>query len=310
MDKYGVKSTHEAIKNKLLDYISTVYLGKNDSLRAACMTELKDIGILYQRPFIEANHAYLTIPNGLESADLPDDVKMILREMIARNLGVFKNPYLHQVESLENYYRGKDLFVSTGTGSGKTECFMWPIATKLVKEQINSPDTWKIRGIRTIMLYPMNALVSDQMGRLRKMIGNGEHGFQEIIHDINPNARVPQFGMYTGRTPYPGARDYEEDKKYAKTIRKDILSQSSEVKEKLQDLGKYPSKYNLEEFAERLEEENSALTDPRDAELVTRQEMHALCPDILITNYSMLEYMLMRPIEKSIWESTQEWLES
>ena len=53
MDKYGVKSTHEAIKNKLLDYISTVYLGKNDSLRAACMEELRDNGVLYQKPFIQ-----------------------------------------------------------------------------------------------------------------------------------------------------------------------------------------------------------------------------------------------------------------
>ena len=310
MDKYGVKSTHEAIKNKLMDYISTVYLGKNDSLRAACMSELKDTGVLFQNPYIEANHAYLSIPDGIETADLPHDVKMILQEMISRNLGVFRNPYRHQIESLEQYYIGKDLFVSTGTGSGKTECFMWPIATKLVMEQMHSPETWQIRGIRTIMLYPMNALVSDQMGRLRKMIGNGENGFHDIIHKLNPNARIPQFGMYTGRTPYPGERDYQEDLKYAKTIRKDILSQSEEVKNKLQELGKYPSKHSLEEFTERLEKENSLLTDPRDAELVTRQEMHALCPDILITNYSMLEYMLMRPIEKNIWESTQEWLES
>ena len=293
-----------------MDYIGTVYLGKNDSLRAACMTELRDAGVLYQKPYIEANPAYLSVPNGIEVADLPEAVKMILREMINRNLGVFKNPYQHQIESLENYYKGKDLFVSTGTGSGKTECFMWPIATKLVMEQINNPDTWKIHGIRTIMLYPMNALVSDQMGRLRKMIGNGENGFHDVIHKIDPNARVPQFGMYTGRTPYPGERDYKEDLKYAKTVRKDILAQSDDVKEKLKDLGKLPSKYNLNEFVDRLEQENSVLTDPRDAELVTRQEMQALCPDILITNYSMLEYMLMRPIEKPLWESTKEWIDS
>ncbi len=310
MDKYSVRSTHEAIKNKLIDYVSTVYLGKNDSLRAACMTELKNKGVLFQEPYIEANNAYLTIPNGIENADIPDDVKMTLLEMINRNLGVFKNPYKHQVEALENYYKGRDLFVSTGTGSGKTECFMWPIATKLVMEQKNSPDTWGIRGIRTIMLYPMNALVSDQMGRLRKMIGNGEHGFQEILHKVNPSARIPQFGMYTGRTPYPGVRNHKEDLKYADTIKRDIIEQSDDVKKKLKDLGKYPSKYDLEEYVMRLEQENSMLTDPRDAELVTRHEMQELCPDVLITNYSMLEYMLMRPIENTIWKSTKEWIES
>ena len=310
MDKYGVKSTHEALKNKLINYISTVYLGKNDTLRSACLSELEKTGVLYQEPYIEANHAYLSVTDGIVKADLPDDVKRILQEMINRNLGVFKNPYLHQIESLENYYRGKDLFVSTGTGSGKTECFMWPLATKLSMEQINSPDTWKIRGVRTIMLYPMNALVSDQMGRLRKMIGNGNNGFHDIIYKLAPGSRVPQFGMYTGRTPYPGENNYDENVKYAETIRRDILNQSEEVQNKLKDLGKYPSKADLESFADRLEEQGAVLTDPNDAELVTRHEMQMFCPDILITNYSMLEYMLMRPIEKSIWQSTRSWLDS
>lgn len=310
MDKYGVKSTHEALKNKLINYISTVYLGKNDSLRSACLSELEEPGLLYQEPYIEANHAYLSVPNGIKKANLPDDVKIVLQEMINRNLGVFANPYLHQIESLENYYRGKDLFVSTGTGSGKTECFMWPLSTKLLMELMHSPETWRIRGIRTIMLYPMNALVSDQMGRLRKMIGNGKNGFHDIIHKIAPGSRVPQFGMYTGRTPYPGENNYDENVKYAETIRRDILKQSEEVQDKLRELGKYPSKADLASFADRLEEQGAILTDPNDAELVTRYEMQMFCPDILITNYSMLEYMLMRPIEKSIWQSTRNWLEA
>lgn len=310
MDKYGVKSTHEALKNKLINYISTVYLGKNDSLRSACLSELEKPGLLYQEPYIEANHAYLSVPNGIKKADLPNDVKIVLQEMINSNLGVFVNPYLHQIESLENYYRGKDLFISTGTGSGKTECFMWPLATKLLMEQMHSPETWQIRGIRTIMLYPMNALVSDQMGRLRKMIGNSKNGFHDIIRKIAPGSRVPQFGMYTGRTPYPGENNHDENVKYAETIRRDILKQSKEVQDKLRELGKYPSKADLESFADRLKVQGATLTDPNDAELVTRYEMQMFCPDILITNYSMLEYMLMRPIEKSIWQSTCNWLES
>lgn len=311
MDKYGVKSTHEALKNKLINYISTVYLGKNDSLRSACLSELEKSGLLYQEPYIEANHAYLSVPDGINKSEhLPNDVKIVLQEMINRNLGVFANPYLHQIESLENYYRGKDLFVSTGTGSGKTECFMWPLATKLLMELMHSPETWRIRGIRTIMLYPMNALVSDQMGRLRKMIGNGKNGFHDVIHKIAPGSRIPQFGMYTGRTPYPGENNYDENVRYAETIRRDILKQSKEVQDKLRELGKYPSKADLASFADRLEEQGAILTDPNDAELVTRHEMQMFCPDILITNYSMLEYMLMRPIEKSIWQSTRNWLEA
>lgn len=49
-------------------------------------------------------------------------------------------------------------------------------------------------------------------------------------------------------------------------------------------------------------------TDPEDAELITRFEMQKSCPDILITNYSMLEYMMIRPREKKIWDDTRQWL--
>lgn len=66
MDKYGVKCTHEASKNKLINYVSTVYLGKNDSLRAACLNELEKVGLLFQEPYIEANNAYLSVSNGAD----------------------------------------------------------------------------------------------------------------------------------------------------------------------------------------------------------------------------------------------------
>lgn len=310
MDNYGVKSTHESIKNKLLDYINTVYLGKNDVLREACGTELEKQTMLYQEPFIEANPAYLTIENGLSTSAIEDDAKKILLSMAESGLGVFKSPYKHQIDSLEAYYSDKDLFVATGTGSGKTECFMWPMISKLVLEQIRNPQTWDVRGVRAIMLYPMNALVSDQVGRLRRMIGNREHGFHDLINELAPGCRVPQFGMYTGRTPYPGTSDEHQNMGLAETMSKDILQQTDKVKAKLMELGKYPSKKDLAVFIDRLRRNEDILTDPEDAELITRQEMHRYCPDILITNYSMLEYMLMRPIEKGIWESTRAWLNS
>lgn len=310
MDKYGISSTHDALKTKLLDYINTVYLGKNDALRNACEASLSSTGILYQEPYIEANNAYLTVTNGLMTADVPELIKQILVRMAQQGLGVFESPYKHQIEALEAFYHGKDLFVATGTGSGKTECFMWPMVSKLVSEQINSPNTWQVRGVRAIMLYPMNALVSDQLGRLRRMIGNAEGGFHDLIAELAPGARVPQFGMYTGRTPYPGNPDAALNQGLADTMEKDILLQTAEVKAKLRELGKYPSKRDLGTFIQNLRNNEINLTDPTDAELITRQEMHRYCPDILITNYSMLEYMLMRPIEKGIWKRTAEWLES
>ena len=310
MDQYGVKSTYDAITNRLLDYINTEYLGKNDVLRRACEKELQSVGTVFQEPYIGTNPAYLEVEDGLRQADLAEDVKNILLNMAERKLGVFRNPYKHQLEALEAFYQGRDLFVATGTGSGKTECFMWPMVSKLVLEQMHSPETWEIRGVRAIMLYPMNALVSDQLGRLRRMIGNEENGFHSLLNEMVPGRRVPQFGMYTGRTPYFGRAEEAQNRELADTIEKDILGQSKEVKEKLRELGKYPSKKDLAAFVQRLRKQENDLTDPMDAELITRHEMHQYCPDILITNYSMLEYMLMRPIEKEIWKKTRSWLDS
>lgn len=74
--------------------------------------------------------------------------------------------------------------IATGTGSGKTECFMWPMVTKLIREAKNTPKTWSIHGVRAIMLYPMNALVTDQIGRLRKMIGDSKGDFHQLFDKI------------------------------------------------------------------------------------------------------------------------------
>ena len=288
MDKYGVRNTYDAIRNRLLDYINTEYLGKNDALRVACEKELQKAGMVFQEPYIEANPAYLETEGGFDGAALEKDVKRILLKMAELDLGVFKTPYEHQMEALKAFYQDQDLFIATGTGSGKTECFMWPMVSKLVLEQMRSPRTWEIRGVRAIMLYPMNALVSDQLGRLRRMIGNGENGFHSLINELAPGSRVVQFGMYTGRTPYSGRADRNQNLNLANTMEKDILKQPEETKKKLRELGKYPSKKDLEAFVERLRKQEDCLTDPEDTELITRHEMHQYCPDILITNYSML----------------------
>ena len=87
--------------------------------------------------------------------------------------------------------------------------------------------------------------------------------------------------------------DSDEDKDYYATL----------VKE-----GKIPAKSNMADFIEELREGHH-IPNSEDAELITRFEMQNCCPDILITNYSMLEYMLFRPRESSIWDSTKKWLQ-
>lgn len=306
MDEYSIKNTHEALKHRLIDYVETAYFGKNDELRELCRTELEAQGVMWKEPYIEANPAYKATQDGIERADIPASIRAILKQMIEHNMGVYKNPYVHQVQALEGYYKHRDLFVATGTGSGKTECFMWPIVTKLVNEAKSTPGSWKQRGVRAMMLYPMNALVSDQLGRLRRMIGTAS--FYDMFTEYTGVSRRPQFGMYTGRTPYAGEIRREQDKALSDTLRSNLITRDEKIINQLKKMGKFPAKQDMEKFTDGLLE-GRHVTDNRDAEMITRFEMQENTPDILITNYSMLEYMLMRQEEQSIWEDTRKWLE-
>ncbi|MEK7415052.1 MAG: helicase-related protein, partial [Planctomycetota bacterium] len=87
--------------------------------------------------------------------------------------------------------------------------------------------------------------------------------------------------------------------------------------EQLKDRGKWPAKQDLPAwFGEKgtdwqdrkTGEFRRAVTLPDDVELVTRHEVQMTPPDLLVTNYSMLEYMLMRPIERPIFDKTRDWL--
>ena len=86
--------------------------------------------------------------------------------------------YRHQLASLERAQNGHNLIVATGTGSGKTECFMLPVLDDILTNPGN--------GVRAIVIYPLNALANDQLGRLRDLLAS----LPEIT-----------FGRYTGDTP-------------------------------------------------------------------------------------------------------------
>lgn len=308
----GAYSVHKQLRTELEDYIKTQYFGKTPILLEAINGQIDNEGLLYRRPYVESSPAYVTIADGIDKLNVPDWTKNYFKKLSEAGLGVYKSPFLHQMKALEAFVQEKDLFVSTGTGSGKTECFMWPIMAKLAAEAKNNPEFWAMRGARVIIMYPMNALVSDQISRLRRLIGDPEDKFVKIFRDTcGKNSRRPQFGMYTGRTPYPGPEPNKaQDRKLEKTLRRIAFPQDeSQVAyfDKLNREGKIPSKHNMEEFLSGLHD-NLHVPNDEDAELITRFEMQQCCPDILITNYSMLEYMLLRTRESKIWEDTTRWL--
>ncbi|MHA1491357.1 MAG: DEAD/DEAH box helicase [Promethearchaeota archaeon] len=163
-----------------------------------------------------------------------------------------KDPlYRHQEESIKKLNRFRNIVISSNTSSGKTECFLFPIYNELIKEykdgKLNS-------GVRVLLLYPMNALVNDQLRKLRKI--------SRAIEKKIPDLKIT-YGRYTGDTK----------EKY-----RDALNQF-----KLLNIGE----------------------EPPEAELISREEMRENPPNILITNYAMLEYLLLRP-EDSVFFSEEQ----
>lgn len=310
----GANFVHKQLRTELENYIKSQYFGKSPILLSALNDHIDDEGLLYQRPFIESSPAYVTVQNGIETASLEDWMKEYFLQLAKAGIGVFPSPFAHQISALEAAARGENLFVSTGTGSGKTECFMWPLLAKMADEARNSKGSWAKRGVRTIIMYPMNALVSDQVSRLRRMIGDPDNKFIKIFRNTcGTGVRRPQFGMYTGRTPYPGTQpSTDQDRKLERTLARMSFPQNDSEKEffnRLLKEGKIPAKADMNQFLQDLHESKHIPNDD-DAELITRFEMQQFCPDILITNYSMLEYMLLRPREQKIWNATREWLNS
>jgi len=89
--------------------------------------------------------------------------------------------YAHQEQAMRAIHAAKTTLVSTGTGSGKTECFLYPIVSRCL--ELRDQDTKA--GISAVIVYPMNALAEDQLLRLRGLLaGTGI-----------------TFGMYVGKTP-------------------------------------------------------------------------------------------------------------
>ena len=148
-------------------------------------------------------------------------------------------PHRHQAQAFERLAssrngvsrRPEPTLVITGTGSGKTESFLYPVLDHCRR----SPE----RGIKALLLYPMNALANDQAGRLAELITK------------HPELKGVTAGIYTG----------EQAGQSATRVTKDSL-----------------------------------ITD--------RYHMRANPPDILLTNYKMLDQMLIRDADHGIWEAS------
>lgn len=239
-------------------------------------------------------------------------------------------PYSHQTQMLERgIHPGCPGIVTSGTGSGKTESFMLPILAALSNEAVDwsapcdsylqnkwwneAGTNWVSRrkgenrpaAVRALVLYPMNALVEDQMARLRKTLDSNE-ARQVMEHRFAGNQIF--FGQYTSATPVTG---------YANHPRlSGVSSEKSRRIRNLEKLRKALKRIDSDQQAARAfdERENPPektryiFPSTDGGEMVSRWDMQAVPPDVLVTNASMLGAMLSREVEDNIFDITSEWL--
>lgn len=218
----GAAAIHRHLISELQRYVQTQYFGRTPILFDALAETLEQEGVLYSKPYVEASPVYKKVNDGFQGLNVSPWLKEFFKRLADNRLGVYPDPYLHQLSSLAAIEEGKDLFVSTGTGSGKTECFIWPLLAKLTTEARERPESWSQRGIRAVAMYPMNALVADQISRLRRLIGDRGDRFVSIFREYaGDDARRPQFGSYTAGRLIPAAG---RSSRAIKTWQKNLLN--------------------------------------------------------------------------------------
>ena len=289
-------------------YIEAQYPIRHASVVAERHALLETTRVISQEPFIESTPGYAT-GSRYSSLDLPSSISGTLEELASWEHPIIPSRlYKHQAEALEAFLgHDKDLIVVTGTGSGKTETFLLPILVRSLEEARLRPRTFEMSAMRALILYPMNALVNDQLTRLRALFGDPH--LASWFGQRYETRRPVRFGMYTSRTPYPGMMSVDKNSKQLLPLLDYYLTLAQEQPEQTQELkarGRWPE-LDLETLRTAILAGETRVGE-NDYELYTRHQMQLCCPDILITNYSMLEYMLMRPIERTIFQQTAEWL--
>ena len=312
--------TYELLCDSYIRYIQTILGFNNVELEEERNKLLRENGLLFQDPRFEPIFPYPSSGKTLSqlcshlqlTSELGDFLAQGGRDGLAPKDRLL---YDHQATAIKaSVIDRKDVVVTTGTGSGKTECFLLPIFSYLIEESRKwnsyghrNPDhPWwqslehrtgkrvpqredeeRPAALRALILYPLNALVEDQLMRLRRACDSPEA--RRWLRNNRGNNRF-YFGRYTGLTPVPGQKNPGNLRRLRERLER-LRRQAEKVSDSEQKRYFFPS------------------IDVDTAEMWSRWDMQDHPPDILITNYSMLNIMLIRDLEQSIFEKTKAWLE-
>ena len=220
--------------------------GLRRHLRALLGGDDPAIGAMLQEPVLEGAHPFVTADARLATLAgslLHPDLVAALDSLPADHDYRFprtRKPFLHQAEAwrLLAEPEPQSVLVTSGTGSGKTECFLFPILSDLVTQVQAQHEP--LEGVQAIMLYPLNALIESQRERLSAW-----------TQPFGDNVR---YCLYNGDLP-------------------------------------------------RAAKESERRRTPE--EVIDRERLRASPPPLLVTNITMLEYMLVRAEDRPIIDASQ-----
>lgn len=227
--------TTEVIRDTYLRYLLTAFPISDRGLIHQFKNQLNAVNCFVKGPILEATPSFCT---GKSVKELSDEgiLSSNFNNLDGEHFPIARPLYEHQEKAiLKTIMHGRNIVITTGTGSGKTEAFLIPILQHLFLEEARG---LLCHGVRALILYPMNALANDQLKRLRRLLS----AYPKI-----------KFGRYTGETK-------KEKREAEDHFRKN-----------------FPNEPRIPN------------------ELLSREEMRDNPPHILLTNYAMLEYLLLRP---------------
>lgn len=200
------------------DYIETTFPMTNEPFRGSIRNMLDTKDSIYHKPYVSVRLPFRVAEN------MPDCFEAIHPSYL---------PYVHQDMAFHRLTGddGRSTLIATGTGSGKTECFLYPILEYCYKHRGE-------KGVKALIIYPMNALATDQARRIADIIYKSK--------ELKGNVTV---GMYVGGREHTPSRMMDKD---------------------------------------------TVITD--------HDTLLNVPPDILMTNYKMLDYLLVRPKDAGLWK--------
>ncbi|MEV6078700.1 DEAD/DEAH box helicase [Streptomyces sp. NPDC052069] len=212
----------QGLKESLLQYLSTTYGLADEGARKALNSFLGDETTgMFRGPYLRLRTPFTPADDGWQ-----EHLDWVRTDGWT--------PYAHQARAFvrltsKDGHTPQPTLVTTGTGSGKTESFLYPVLDHCARERAAGNN-----GVKAIFLYPMNALATDQAARIN-----------DLLTDYDELSGV-RAGLYIGEK---SATHY--DRVYTR-----------------------------------------------------RQDMQLSPPDILITNYKMLDLLLQRAADAPLWDGS------